>query len=100
MKTLVALLSVALMFAAVSCHKESEKHSGKLTRTNLARLQKGMTVLDVEAILGDDDTRQGGMAPVGGIDMPADRRMWKDGDTWISVSFVGGQAVAWDNHLP
>ncbi len=97
-KTITLLLTV-ICFASIlaGCHPEPVVHSGKLTRDNFTKIHKDMTVAEVEAFLGGNDTRKLVNTDVNGISVPAEEYDWKEGDTWISVNFVGGLAVNWDS---
>ena len=99
--TLFALISLASIFTFLGCHSEQVIHSGKLTQDNFAKIHKEMTVAEIEAILGSNDTRKIGGADVNGMNVPAEEYDWKEGDVRISVTFVGGQAVSWESaNLP
>ena len=99
-KTITPLLAVICLASVVllaGCHPEPVVHSGKLIHDNFAKIHKDMTVAEVEAILGSNDTRKLVNTEVNGISVPAEEYDWKEGETWISVIFVGGQAVNWDS---
>ncbi len=99
-KTL-SIISLASILVLMSCHSEQVVHSGKLTQDNFAKIHKEMTVAEVEVILGSNDTRKMSGADVNGMNVPAEEYDWKEGDIWISVTFVGGQAVSWESaNLP
>lgn len=93
----LAVIGFASILLLAGCHAEPVVHSGKLIRDNFAKIHKDMTVAEVEAVLGSNDTRKLVNTEVNGISVPAEEYDWKEGDTWISVNFVGGQAVNWDS---
>ena len=98
MKRFSAPIALSLIVVGIGCHSESVTHNDKLTRDNFAKIHKDMTVGEVEAILSNNDTRKPSMADVNGVSVGAEEYDWKDGDVWISVTFVGGQSVSWDSH--
>ena len=99
LKMVFAFAAVASILLLAGCHKEEIAHSGKLTRENFAKIHKDMTGSDIEAFLGTGATRRPTTtADPSGVPVPAEEYDWTEGDTWISVIFVGGQAVSWDSH--
>ncbi len=96
--TLPALIGLVLL---AGCHEEPPKRTGKLIPANIAKIHKGMTAAEAEAILGGDDTSKPSGFEMNGVNVPADMRTWKDGDATFAITFVGGQAVSWEDlHEP
>lgn len=73
-----------------------------ITRENFARIQKGMTLAEVQTILGgsgEEDSSPAGMtisgAGVAGSSKESKEKtyVWKDGNATIIVTFVDGKVV-------
>ena len=83
---LVGLLLGALVATMlVGCGK-------KVSKENYDKIQVGMTVAEVEDILGKGEKESAG-AEVGGIELTGQVYVWKDGEKKVTVTFKDGKAV-------
>lgn len=87
------LVVVALLLAGpVGC-------SAKVTRDNYDRIADGMTVDEVEDVLGASGDRMSAGIAVGDLELTGEKYEWRSGDARIIVIFKDGRAVAkmWEN---
>jgi hypothetical protein len=77
--------SVALIYAT----------PGRITKENFDRIQDGMSLGDVEEVLGKDwENLQFGMDG-----LPFSMKIWNEGPGWIHVGFREGQVVGKSIHF-
>ena len=81
---LVALVAFVLA-GAVGCNR--------VTRENYDKVQPGMTLEQVKAILGEPDETKSGGVNVLGVTADKSTMTWKSGDKSITVTFVGDKVV-------
>lgn len=79
---LVALLGLGLL---VGC-------GSKVSKDNFDKIQTGMTVDEVQGILGEGQKASAGVS-VAGVDVTGDVYEWKDEGTAIRVVFKDGKVV-------
>jgi hypothetical protein len=65
----------------------------KVTKENYDKIKTGMTVAEVEAILGKGTESQGVAGKVGDLAGSAKSITWKDGDKNITVSFLNDKVA-------
>ena len=90
----VCLLAIALSLAACE---------SKLTQENYAKVVEGMTISDVEGILGDGEEQDSGGYGIGSsglIDHSSSRQssqrvfVWDDGTVQIIITFTDGKLTS------
>ena len=82
------LLTAILGMMAIGC-------GSKVTKDNYDKIKEGMTLSEVEAILGKGEKQAGGSISIGDIGGTGDVYVWKDEQKEIKVTFRDGKAVAW-----
>ena len=66
---------------------------GRLTRENYEKIQSGMTLREVEAILGHASDKDGFSGAIGEFGGSAQIATWEEGDRHITVTFVNDEVV-------
>ncbi|HUS92147.1 MAG TPA: hypothetical protein VM695_09880 [Phycisphaerae bacterium] len=66
----------------------------KVTKGNFDQIKNGMTVAEVEGVLGKGVEQAGGGVSVGGVDLSGKSMVWKDGTKKIVVTFANGKVMA------
>ena len=64
----------------------------KVSRSNLDKVVNGMTVTQVEDILGKGAVESTGTS-IGGLALSGEVRIWQDGDKIIKVTFKDGKVT-------
>lgn len=67
--------------------------ASRVTLENYERVKEGMSMQDVEQILGKPDKNRGGGFSFGDVDASGSNAMWKSGDKRINITFVGGKVL-------
>jgi hypothetical protein len=80
------LLGLICLVGLVGC-------SSKVNKENLDKLQPGMTVEQVEKILGEGEVVTGGAIDVPGFSNSATIMQWGDETKSITVTFTNGKAT-------
>ncbi len=65
----------------------------KVSKSNYDKINNGMTVAEVEKILGEGELQAGGSAGIGGLTGSAKVYKWIDGDKTITVTFVNDKVT-------
>jgi len=65
----------------------------KVTKSNLDKITNGMTLAEVEAILGKGTEATGASGTVGDLTGSAKSVTWKDGDKTITINFINDKVV-------
>lgn len=85
-KTLLLCLLAAFVLAGpIGC-------GSKVSKSNYDKITDGMTMTEVENLLGKGEKATAGVS-VGGISITGDVYAWKDGDKAITVVFKDGKVV-------
>ena len=85
----VCLLLVAMVGATlVGCG------GSKVSKSNFDQVQNGMTVAEVEEVLGKGTAKAGSGGALAGIAASAKVLSWTEGDKKIIVTFVNDKVVA------
>ena len=91
------LLVLALMglFAVTGCGKSPSDvdSNSAVTKSTLDKIVPGMTVAEVQAILGTTESIQEGSARVGNQRVADEEHTWRNGQRVLIVSFVKGKVV-------
>jgi len=66
----------------------------KVSKDNFDQVKNGMTVAEVEGILGKATDQGGGGVSLPGVEASAKVMIWQDGDKKISVTFLNGKVTA------
>ena len=74
------------------CHRSDP--NAKVTAGNLAKIHPGMSLVDVEEILGTGEAVQTAFANVDNQRVPAEQRVWTEGERTISIAFVNGKVIS------
>jgi outer membrane protein assembly factor BamE (lipoprotein component of BamABCDE complex) len=83
----VALLAFALAACAAGC-------ASKVSQSNYDKIQQGMTVAEVEGILGKGEVAASAGLAIGKVDLSTKTIVWKDGQKQITVIFGGDKVVS------
>ena len=83
---LVLLAAAAVVLPLAGCNK--------VNTDNYEKIENGMSIEEVEDILGKGEKVQGGSLSVGDIDASGHTYSWKSGDKVITVTFVNEKVVA------
>ncbi|MFB3894031.1 MAG: hypothetical protein ACE15C_18645 [Phycisphaerae bacterium] len=67
--------------------------SSKVSKSNYDKINTGMTVAEVEGILGKGTEQAGGGGAIGNVAGSAKIINWKDGDKTITVTFVNDKVT-------
>ncbi len=86
MKTALTLTIAFGMFALVGCSKVSQE--------NYDKINTGMTVDEVEAILGSGEVEGGGGVAVGDVELSGKVMHWGSDEEGITVTFANGKVVS------
>ena len=91
-------LVIAIILLATSvgigCGKSSDTNGNlAVSKSNLAKIQPGMSLNDVQVIMGTGELIQNGSARVNNQRVPDEEHTWRNGDRAIVVSFVKGKVV-------
>lgn len=65
----------------------------KVTKSNFDQIKTGMTLAEVEAILGKGTESTGAAGAIGDLAGSAKSVTWKDGDKSITVNFVNDKVA-------
>ena len=65
----------------------------KVTKSNFDQIKTGMTLAEVEAILGKGTESTGASAAIGDLAGSAKSVVWKDGDKSITVNFLNDKVA-------
>jgi len=65
----------------------------KVTKDNFDKIKTGMTVAEVEAILGKGTETQSAAGAIGDLAGSAKTITWKDGDKTITVNFLNDKVA-------
>lgn len=65
----------------------------KVTKSNLDKVTNGMTLAEVEGILGKGTEATGASGTVGALTGSAKSVTWKDGDKTITINFINDKVV-------
>ena len=85
-KTLLLCLLAAFVFAGpIGC-------GSKVSKSNYDKITNGMTMEEVEKIMGKGEKASAGVS-VGGLSVTGDVYIWKDADKEITVVFKDGKVV-------
>ncbi len=91
---LFLLLTLATAVFASGCKSGGEPgSSAAVNKLNLAKIQPGMTVSEVQAIMGAGDTVVNGSARVKKQRVPDEEHTWRNGEKMITVTFVNGKVA-------
>lgn len=91
---LFLLLTVLTTAFGSGCNSGSEPGgSAAVNKSNLAKIQPGMTVSEVQVIMGAGDTIVNGSARVNKQRVPDEEHTWRNGEKMIVVTFVEGKVV-------
>ena len=66
---------------------------GKVTKSNFDQIKTGMTVAEVEGILGKATDTKSGAVNLPGIAGSGSIMTWKDGEKTIAVTFANGKVA-------
>jgi hypothetical protein len=66
----------------------------RVSQSNYEKIQNGMTLSKVEAILGKGKEQGSSGGSFGGITMEAKGMVWQDGNKIITVMFMNGEVTA------
>lgn len=66
----------------------------KVTKDNYDKIKEGMTLKQVEDILGKGEAQAGGGVEVPGVSASAKVYQWSDGDKTITVTFLNDKVTA------
>lgn len=87
-RIVVALVLVGLVCGfAAGC-------GSKVSKSNYDKIANGMTVAEVEGIMGKGAEQAGAGGAIGDLAGSAKVMTWKDGDKTITVTFVNGKVTA------
>jgi hypothetical protein len=86
-----ALLASVLAFAVAAAVSGC---ASKVSLSNYDKVQSGMTVAEVEGILGKGQTEASAGMALGNINLSAKVLVWKDGPKTIRVVFEGDKVVS------
>jgi hypothetical protein len=84
---LCSLLVVALMMGPMGC-------GSKVSKDNFDKVQNGMTLKEVEGILGKGEAQAAGAGALGGLTGSGQVYKWVDGEKSITVTFANDKVVA------
>lgn len=89
MKILAKLLSISFIFLLVSC-------SGKINKDNYNKVSTGMSISQVEKILGKGDSQASSSVDLGtyGGNISSEVMTWQSGLKVISITFSNGKVMA------
>ena len=91
---LFLLLTIVTAVFASGCKSGTEPGgSAAVNKSNLAKIQPGMSVTEVQAIMGAGDTVVNGSARVNKQRVPDEEHTWRNGEKMIAVTFVEGKVV-------
>lgn len=76
-----------MTFAVVGCSKAG------VSKENLDKVKVGMTLAEVEKILGTEKKGVEGSGALGGITGAGKAYVWEDGDKKITVTFKDGKVL-------
>lgn len=65
----------------------------KVSKSNYDKINNGMTVAEVESLMGKGTTEAGGAGAIGGLSGSAKVMSWTDGDKKITVTFVNDKVT-------
>jgi hypothetical protein len=83
---LFCLLAAFVLAGPIGC-------GSKVTKENLDQVTDGMTMEQVEKVLGGAGEKASAGASVGGLTVTGDVYTWKNGDKEINVVFKDGKVV-------
>jgi len=66
----------------------------KVSKDNFDKIKPGMTIAEVEAVLGKATDTKGVSGTIGDLAGSAKTMIWKDGDKTITVNFVNDKVAA------
>ena len=93
LKSISILVLLAFSFV-LGCNSSTEPGgSAAVNKSNLAKIKPGMSVTEVQAIMGAGDTVQNGSARMNNQRVPDEEHTWRNGDRSIVVTFVNGKVV-------
>jgi len=68
--------------------------AAKVSMENFDKIKNGMTVAEVESVLGKGEKQVSAGLAIGGIGASVETVVWKADDKQITVQFVDGKVVA------
>jgi uncharacterized protein YceK len=86
-------LILVLLVAGLTCVLVAGCGS-KVSKTNYDKINNGMTVAEVEGIMGKGAEEAAGAGAIGNLPGSAKVMSWKDGDKTITVTFVNDKVTA------
>jgi hypothetical protein len=81
------LLAGFLVCAASGC-------GSKVSKDNYDKIANGMTLAEVQKVLGTGVEETGGSAGIGGVSISGKVYAWKDGDKIIRVTLVNDKVIS------
>jgi uncharacterized alpha/beta hydrolase family protein len=91
MKKIITILTVLLFSATIltSC-------SGKINEDNYGKISNGMSISQVESILGEGESNASSSADLGeyGGNISSEVMTWQSGTKVISITFSNGKVMA------
>ena len=83
------LVTGVLVFAVAGCGKGKD-----VSKEAYDKVETGMTLAEVEDILGKGEEQVGGSTTIGGLSGSAKVYKWVDGDKKITITFANGKVKA------
>ena len=80
------LLSGLMLISVAGC-------ASKVTQENYDKIENGMTLAQVQAILGKGELQTGASGAIGGLGGSAKMYKWVDGDKTITITFVNDKVT-------
>lgn len=65
----------------------------KVSQTNYDKIETGMTLAEVEDILGEGTAEASKGAGIGGVELTGKKVTWESGSKSITVTFLNGKAT-------
>lgn len=99
MRSLLILCIIGLVlgsFATVGCNSKTEtggSAGASVTKSNLEKIKAGMSVAQVQAIMGAGDTVQNASVRMERQRIFAEEHTWQNGSKSIVVDFVDGKVA-------
>ena len=90
----ISVLILLTFFGLSGCNSSTEPGgSAAVNKSNLAKIQPGMSITEVQAIMGPGDTVMNGSARMNNQRVPDEEHTWRNGEKVITVAFVNGKVV-------